>query len=168
MPVISETATLQNTYVFKYYTDLFENNISTASIYLSSSTSLKDENVKLSERIIIPSKRLRGFEVGKIGPRDGDDYIGGNYAYSMNFSSTIPQVFQESQNVDFLFFADAADLWGVDYDSSLNTNDIRSSVGLGLDWYSPIGPMNFSLAHPISKANTDKTESFRFNLGTTF
>ena len=86
----------------------------------------------------------------------------------MNFSSTIPQVFQESQNVDFLFFADAADLWGVDYDSSLNTNDIRSSIGLGLDWYSPIGPMNFSLAHPISKANTDKTESFRFNLGTTF
>ena len=60
-------------------------------------------------------------------------------------------------------------LWGVDYDSSLMTsNKIRSSVGLGVDWFTPIGPLNFSLAQPISKAETDKTESFRFNLGTTF
>ena len=55
-----------------------------------------------------------------------------------------------------------------DYDSSLNDSKIRSSVGLALDWYSPVGPMNFSLSHPISKADTDKTESFRFNLGTSF
>ena len=41
-------------------------------------------------------------------------------------------------------------------------------MGLALDWYSPIGPMNFSLAHPITKADGDKTESFRFNLGTSF
>ena len=168
IPLISDTNTFKNYYSNSYYFDLFDQNISSFSLYLETANSIDDSDVKLSERIIIPSKRLRGFEVGKIGPRDGDDYIGGNYAYSMNFSSTIPQVFQESQNVDFLFFADAADLWGVDYDSSLNTNDIRSSVGLALDWYSPIGPMNFSLAHPISKANTDKTESFRFNLGTTF
>jgi len=56
----------------------------------------------------------------------------------------------------------------VDYDSSLDNGDIRSSLGLGLDWFSPIGPMNFSIAQPITKANGDKTESFRFNLGTTF
>ena len=86
----------------------------------------------------------------------------------MNFASNIPQLFQESQNVDFLLFTDVADLWGVDYDSSLNDSKIRSSIGLALDWYSPVGPMNFSLSHPISKADTDKTESFRFNLGTSF
>ena len=77
-------------------------------------------------------------------------------------------MFEDSQNTDFLFFADVADIWGVDYDSSLDSNKIRSSIGLALDWYSPIGPMNFSLAHPITKKNTDKTETFRFNLGTTF
>jgi outer membrane protein insertion porin family len=136
---------------------------------LRSANSLTNKNVKLSERINLPSKKLRGFEAGRVGPRDGDDYIGGNYATSVNFSSTIPQFFEESQNVDFLFFIDAANVWGVDYDDSLDDNGhIRSSTGIGIDWFSPIGPMNFSLAHPITKKNSDKTESFRFNLGTTF
>ena len=67
-----------------------------------------------------------------------------------------------------MFFTDIADIWGVDYDDALDDNKIRSSIGLALDWFSPIGPLNFSLAQPISKAKGDKTESFRFNLGTTF
>ena len=45
---------------------------------------------------------------------------------------------------------------------------IRSSVGVALDWMSPIGPMNFTLAYPVTKKNGDKTETFRFNLGTNF
>ena len=147
---------------------MFEKNISSISVYLEAANSLQNKDIKLSERIKIPSRRLRGFETGRIGPKDGKDYIGGNYAYSLNFSSTIPQLFEESQNVDFLFFTDVADIWGVDYNSALNKNEIRSSVGLALDWYSPVGPLNFSLAQPITKADTDKTQSFRFNLGTTF
>ena len=67
-----------------------------------------------------------------------------------------------------MFFTDIADIWGVDYNSSLDNNEIRSSIGLGLDWLSPIGPMNFSLAQPITKADSDKVETFRFNLGTSF
>ena len=60
-------------------------------------------------------------------------------------------------------------IWGVDYNSSIDeSNEIRSAVGIGVDWYTPIGPMSFSLSQPITKASTDKTESFRFNLGTTF
>ena len=168
LPIISETNTLKNYYNHSYYFDLFEKNVSSISLYLETANSLSNDDVKLSERISIPSRRLRGFETGRVGPKDGEDFIGGNYAYSLNFSSTIPQFFEESQNVDFLFFADAADIWGVDYDSSLDKSKIRSSLGIGLDWFSPLGPMNFSLAHPITKADGDKTETFRFNLGTTF
>ena len=168
MPVISETATLKNYYSNTYYFDLFEKNISSLGLYLESANSINNKDIKLSERVTIPSRRLRGFESGRVGPKDGDDFIGGNYAYSLNFSSTIPKFFEESQNTDLLFFADAADIWGVDYDSSLDSNKLRSAIGLGLDWYSPIGPMNFSLATPISKKDTDKVETFRFNLGTTF
>ena len=47
-------------------------------------------------------------------------------------------------------------------------NDFRSSVGLAVDWMTVVGPLNFSLAQPITKSDGDKLESFRFNLGTTF
>ena len=147
---------------------LLEQNFSSISFYLETANSLNNKDIKLSERITIPSNKLRGFEAGRVGPKDGDDFIGGNYAYSINFTSNIPQILEDSQNVDFSIFADAAEVWGVDYDSSINGEGIRSSVGLALDWFSPIGPMNFNLALPISKQTGDKTESFRFNLGTSF
>ena len=63
---------------------------------------------------------------------------------------------------------DIANVWGVDYDSSLDDNEIRSSIGVGMDWFTPVGPLTFSLAQPINKGNNDKVENFRFNLGTTF
>tara|TARA_A100000164_G_C21824597_1_gene732192 strand:+ start:24 stop:818 length:795 start_codon:yes stop_codon:yes gene_type:complete len=168
LPVISDTYTVKNYFNHTYFFDLYDKNVSSLSLYFEAANSLQNKDIKLSERIKIPSNRLRGFESGRVGPKDGNDFIGGNYAYSLNFSSTIPQILEESQNVDILFFTDIADLWGVDYNSSLNKNEVRSSIGLALDWFSPIGPMNFSLAQPISKAKGDKTESFRFNLGTTF
>ena len=168
LPIISDTNTIKNYYNYSHYFDLFEKNFSSISIHLQSANSLNNKNIKLSERITIPSSRLRGFEAGRVGPKDGDDFVGGNYAYSINFASNIPQIFEESQNLDFLFFADAADIWGVDYNSSIEGDGIRSSVGLALDWMSPVGPMNFTLAYPVSKKTGDKTESFRFNLGTTF
>ena len=49
-----------------------------------------------------------------------------------------------------------------------DNNKIRSSTGVAMDILTPIGPLNFSLSQPITKSSTDKTEGFRFNLGTTF
>ncbi len=169
LPIISETNSFKNVYSYKYFTELYEENISTVSLYLSAVNSLTNDDVKLSERLNIPSSRLRGFEFGKVGPKDGNDYIGGNYITAVNFTSTIPKILENSQNTDFLLFLDVANVWGVDYDSSLDdSNKIRSSTGVAVDWFTPVGPLNFSLTQPISKASTDKTESFRFNLGTTF
>ncbi len=169
LPIISETSTLTNTYNYKYFTELFEDNITTAGFFIKSANSIANEDIKLSERLFVPSRKLRGFEFGKIGPKDGDDYIGGNYLTSVNFNTTIPQLFPNAQNFDFLFFIDAANLWGVDYDSSIETsNNVRSSIGLSVDWMTVVGPLNFSFAQPITKSNTDVTETFRFNLGTTF
>ena len=170
VPAISETYTLTNSYTYKYFTELYDDNISTFSIFIKAANSIKDEDVKLSERLYVPSKRLRGFEFGKVGPKDGNDYVGGNYVSTINFTSTLPFILENAQNTDFLVFFDAANVWGVDYDSTLDdtSNDIRSSLGIGVDWFTPIGPLNFSLASPLSKSDTDKTESFRFSLGTTF
>ena len=88
---------------------------------------------------------------------------------AFNFSTNLPMFFESIETADLKFFIDAANLWGVDYrDNYDDSNKIRSSVGLAVDWFTPIGPLNFSLAQPITKVSTDKTETFQFNLGTTF
>ena len=169
IPAISETATLTNSYNFKIFSELYENNISTLSLFIRSSNSLKGKDIKLSERILLPSNTLRGFVRGKVGPKDGDDYIGGNYAAAINFSTSIPQILENSESIDFLMFLDAANIWSVDYFNGEDEgNQIRSSIGIGIDWITPIGPLSFTLAQALSKSSTDKTETFRFNLGTTF
>ena len=169
IPLISETNTLINSYNYQNYIELYENNITSFSWYLNSVNSISNKDVKLSERLYVPSSKLRGFVYGRVGPKSGSDYVGGNYVSAINLVSTLPQLLENSQNLDFSIFFDAANVWGVDYDSSINdSNDIRSSLGIALDWLTPIGPLNFSLSQPITKSATDEVETFRFNLGTTF
>ena len=58
---------------------------------------------------------------------------------------------------------------GCDFDSSIDdSNEIRSSTGVSANWRSPLGPITFTLAQNLLKADTDETEGFSFNLGTTF
>ena len=169
LPLISDSNTLTNSYTYKVYTDLYENNVTSMSFYVEAANSLTNDDIKLSERLYIPSRKLRGFESGKIGPKDGDDFVGGNFATAINFNSTLPVIFENAQNLDASIFVDIANLWGVDYDSSIDdSNRIRSSIGIGVDWFSVVGPINFSLTETLSKKSTDITESFRFNIGTTF
>ncbi len=169
LPTISKTNTLTNTYNYKLFSELYENNLSSLSLFLQSSNSLSGDDIKLSERLSIPGSKLRGFETGKVGPKDGGDFIGGNYLAALNFQSTLPKILEDNQNVDLLFFIDAANLWGVDYDSSLDdSSKIRSSIGIAVDWFTAIGPLNFSLTETLTKNDTDVTESFRFNIGTSF
>jgi len=169
IPVVSENNTFTNSFESKFFTQLYENNVSTFSILLKSANSLTDDDIKLSERLYVPSKKLRGFERGKVGPIDGSTYIGGNYLSTMNFTSTLPYILEDSEEIDLLFFFDVANIWGVDYNSSLDNKDsLNSSLGFGIDWYTPVGPMSFSLAQPITKNSSDITETFRFNIGTSF
>ncbi len=169
LPIISDNNTLTNTLSYKSYFELYENNITSYGFFLQGANSITNDDIKLSERLYISGNRLRGFESGKIGPKDGDDFVGGNYAASFNISTTLPKILENNQNVDLLLFVDAANLWGVDYDSTINdSSKIRSSIGLAVDWLTVVGPLNFSLTETISKKDTDITESFRFNIGTTF
>ena len=112
---------------------------------------------------------MRGFEAGKIGPVDGADFIGGNYASALNLATTLPGLLSELEDVDFSLFFDAGNVWGVDYGDTTSANSkIRSSTGLGIDWLTPIGPLSFSFSKAITKADSDQTETFRFDIGTSF
>ena len=165
---VGDNQTITNSYEFTTYHEYMEDVVASISFFGKNANSFGDKDVRISDRVYVPSKKLRGFESGKVGPKDGKDYIGGNYVAAVNMASNLP-IFQNLETVDFNIFYDAANVWGVDYSSQVDdSNEIRSSTGVALDWYTPIGPMSFSFAQPITKKATDKTETFRFNLGTTF
>ena len=169
IPLISDSYTLSNTYNYKIYNNWYKENITSFGFFAKSTNSIAGKDVKLSERIFLPENKLRGFESGKVGPKDGNDFVGGNYALSFNASTTLPQILPNLEEANFSIFFDAANLWGLDYSSTKgDSGKIRSSIGLAVDFFTPIGPLNISLSEPITKGRKDITETFRFNLGTSF
>ena len=169
LPIVSDNLELTNSFDSTRYQKILSNTITKISFYGKAVHTLNNKDVRISKRLYIPGNKLRGFEVGKVGPIQNSDYIGGNYITAVNFVATLPQILPSFQNTDISFFIDAANIWGVDYDSTVNdSNQVRSATGIAMDILTPIGPLNFSLSQPISKKSSDKTETFRFNLGTTF
>ncbi len=168
LPLIGDAKTIKNTYSLSSYYTLSEDVIGAIKFYAQNINGVS-EDVRLSKRLTLPSNRLRGFETNKVGPQDGSDYIGGNYAAALNFEASLPKLLPESTNTDINLFLDLANVWGVDYDSSLGrSNVLRSSVGVSGNWLSPIGPLSLTFAKDLKKAETDKTNSFNFQLGTSF
>jgi len=168
LPMLSNDYSLSNIFDYKTYHQLTENTVSNISFHMSAINSLDGSDVRISDRVYLSPRKLRGFEPGKIGPKDNQDFIGGNYASAASLSTTLPTLLPELESVDFNIFLDAGNLWGVDYDSSLDNSKIRSSTGLSIDWLTPVGPLNFVFAQPITKASTDVEQTFRFDIGTTF
>tara|TARA_B110000971_G_scaffold215761_1_gene249767 strand:- start:1214 stop:3457 length:2244 start_codon:yes stop_codon:yes gene_type:complete len=170
LPILSEGYDLVNGYQITGYKEVVDDSILAMGIYTRAVNSLQsDTDARISKRMFLPSSRLRGFESGKIGPKDGTDFVGGNYMAAFNTSLTLPFLFPTYDNVDFSIFFDAANVWHVDYSKNIDQgNSVRSSTGLGLNLKTPVGPLSFSLTQPITKADGDVTETVRFNLGTTF
>ena len=169
LPILTEDFTLINKINYSKYFETQNSAIFSFNFFTATSTSLSNEDARITKRIIIPSRKLRGFEPGKIGPKDGSEYIGGNYGTAINLASTLPGLFTDIQDLDISLFYDAANIWGVDYSSVIDdASKIRSAAGIALDWFTPIGPLSLSYSIPITKNSTDKTENVRFNIGTTF
>ncbi len=169
VPLYADKSFIDNTFASSIYKSFNENLIGASKFYLAAVNGLGGEDVRLSKRKNLSTKRLRGFQKGKTGPVDGSDHIGGNYAAAINFEAQLPKFLPESSNTDVGLFLDFGNIWGVDYDGTIDdSNKIRSSTGIAANWISPLGPMTFILSTNLSKASSDKTESFNFNLGTTF
>jgi len=168
LPVVSESYEIVNSFTSSRYQKI-SSMVTKISFYGSAVNTLNNEDVRISKRLFIPGNKLRGFEAGKIGPIENGVFVGGNYISAVNISATLPQVLPSIQNIDFAVFFDTANVWGVDYDSKINdSSKIRSSAGIAMDVATPVGPLTFSLSQAISKKSSDVTETFRFNLGTTF
>ncbi|WP_018410640.1 outer membrane protein assembly factor BamA [Methyloversatilis thermotolerans] len=117
---------------------------------------------------------VRGFETASIGQRDRDGNgnllratIGGDRRVVMNAEMLFPfPGMGQDRSLRLGTFVDAGNVWATD--ESLNLGDLRYSAGLSVAWSSPMGPLKFSIAQPLSKEPTDRLQRFQFQLGNVF
>ena len=169
LPIYADKRSVSNSVSFSNYHSVTDDIIGVGKLFVTAINGIGDDEVRLSNRKYLSTNKLRGFEKGKVGPVDGTDHVGGNYAAAVSLEANLPNLLPESSRTEVGLFVDFGNVWGVDYDDTLDeSNKIRSSAGLAASWLSPIGPLTFVLSNNLSKASTDKTQSFSFNLGTTF
>ena len=169
LPVISDSNTITSGFIYDQFLS-YEELTTSMGFYLKNAVGLSDD-VRISERLGIPRKRLRGFKPGRIGPVDqGDDHVGGNYAAALSITTNLPMIAPSLQNFEFNYFFDVGNVWGTDYRSSNfdDSNYLRASTGAGVEWWTPVGPLSLTFSHAIQKRTTDEFEGFQFNIGTTF
>ena len=165
---VEENSSVFNKFTLSKYHSFNENILGAFKFYAAGILAIEDD-VRLSKRIHIPAKRLRGFETRKVGPVDSGDYVGGNYAMAMNFEAALPNLLPEATQTDVAVFLDLGNLWHVDYDSRIGqSSKIRSSAGIATNLFTPIGPLNFVFAQDLSSAESDTTQQFKFQIGTSF
>ena len=165
---VEENSSVFNRFTLSKYHSFNENILGAFKFYAAGILAIEDD-VRLSKRIHIPAKRLRGFETRKVGPVDSGDYVGGNYAMAMNFEAALPNLLPEATQTDVAVFLDLGNLWHVDYDSRIGqSSKIRSSAGIATNLFTPIGPLNFVFAQDLSSAESDTKQQFKFQIGTSF
>ena len=133
---------------------------------------IKEDDVRINERFYIGGSTLRGFADGGIGPRDAatDDALGGNKFWRGSTELAFPSGLPEDLGVRLLVFCVFGVLTDIDQNGAGidDTNTMRASVGGGVTWRSPMGPVRIGLATPVKKEDYDETEVFRFRFGTRF
>ena len=165
---VSDIPYISNNAFGSFYNGFSEDFIGTIKYKIKSINSINDKDVKLSDRIFLSDNELRGFGYREVGPKLNSEFIGGNYSYSTSFSTTVPNGLPDKWGTTSNLFFDVANVWGTDFDGIADSDTIRSSVGVGFSWVSPMGPLSFTFAEAISKNSTDALQSFSFKLGSTF
>ncbi len=111
---------------------------------------------------------VRGFEQSSLGPRDANgDFVGGNRRIVGNFELLFPMPgVKTDKSVRLSTFIDVGNVFGAG--DKLRLTDLRSSAGFAVSWFSPVGPLKFSLSKPLKQKPEDKVERFQFLLGRVF
>ncbi|MBF2715899.1 outer membrane protein assembly factor BamA [Agrobacterium vitis] len=134
------------------------------------------DNLNVFDQFQIGGKEIRGFENNGIGvrmPNRNDDSLGGTtyFTASAEASMPIPGVPQDA-GFRIAVFSDAGTLYGNEVKNSAGAQGTdmawRASVGAGIVWASPFGPLRFDYAQPILKEDYDKVQQFRFSIANQF
>lgn len=129
------------------------------------------KDVRINHRFFVGGSTLKGFDSSGIGPRDQNgNALGGKYYARSTLELAFPLGLPEELGFKGLLYTESGMLTGLD-NKAIDINDdssIRSSVGIGLSWDSPLGPIRFDYAKAIKKKSYDKIEKFRINFGSRF
>ena len=167
LSLISDIQYINNSVFGSYYHEFHENFVGSVKSKIETINGF-NEDIKYSDRLFVNTNNLRGFSQRGIGPKIDNDFIGGNYSFYTTFSTTVPNGLPEKWNAVTNIFLDTGNVWGVDDNSTDESNKLRSSIGFGFSWVSPLGPIGFTYAEPISKKSTDDIEQFNFKIGSVF
>ena len=131
-----------------------------------------DDPVRLTNRFYLGGSSLRGFKNFGVGPRDllTDDAIGGQQFYAGTAEVTFPLGLPEEFDIKGSVFTDFGSAWGIDdpFPNLIDDSTPRASLGFGLGWVSPFGPLRVDIASALLKESYDQTQTFSFNFGTRF
>lgn len=118
---------------------------------------------------------VRGFERNSLGPRDeNNDPTGGNLRALIRSELRLPITAEdaESDNLRLKLFVDGGQVWTREGDDNtledVSVSDLRFGSGVGLIYYSPVGPLTMSVATPLNEEDGDETEFFQFSIGAFF
>ena len=128
-----------------------------------------NKDVRINDRFFLGGEELRGFKVGGVGPRDlaTKDSLGGNWYYRGTMGFQFPLGLPNEFGVRGIVYSDAGGVGDIDTNLSGITDNgsIRASVGVGILWNSPFGPMKLNFAQPLIKESFDETQLFTFGFG---
>jgi outer membrane protein insertion porin family len=130
------------------------------------------KDIGIQDRFFIGGDTLRGFKTGGIGPRDvtTDDSLGGNTFGTGSVALQFPLGLPQELGVAGRVFTDFGTLYNLDQSGAgiVDKRSLRASLGTGVSWKSPFGPIRVDFAVPVVKESFDETELFRVSFGTRF
>ena len=128
------------------------------------------QDVRVQDRFFLGGSSLRGFQIAGIGPRDAStgDSLGGNRFYAGTTELTFPIGLPKELGILGKLFTDFGSVGDSDSRGSgvLAEESLRASIGTGIAWSSPFGPIRIDFSVPILKESFDKEEVVRFSFGT--
>ncbi len=114
---------------------------------------------------------VRGFEQGSLttGAQRAAGLIATGGTKKVNFNAELLSPLPGGGNdrtLRMYGFFDAGGIFGAD--EAIQIGDLRTSVGVGISWISPVGPLRLAFAKPLSKFDSDKIQTMQFQIGTSF
>ena len=156
---------IKNLFIFKKYNKIDKNILSFQS-KIGNLTSLGSKEILSDNKFSLGGRWLRGFDSFGAGPRDSQSsYIGAKNLAVIKADISRPIIDQSDNPIDLNLFFDAGKLWDNKNSPIFSEESIRSSYGLGLKFYTPVGPVGLSWAFPLSSESYDNKRMFLFSIG---